>query len=157
VVTVTTAVRRPGISVGRLKEIVIGALRRERVTPGTAVSIVLVDDPTIRRLNRRFLGKDRPTDVLSFPLADVGGRARERGRHPSNNPHRLLGEIVISIDRARHQAKVAGHLLRTEVALLAVHGILHLTGYDDRSAGRAAAMDRRQRQILRAVGEEAEA
>jgi len=149
VVTVTTAVRRPGISVGRLKEIVIGALRRERVTPGTAVSIVLVDDPTIRRLNRRFLGKDRPTDVLSFPLADVGGRARERGRHPSNNPHRLLGEIVISIDRARHQAKVAGHLLRTEVALLA--------GYDDRSAGRAAAMDRRQRQILRAVGEEAEA
>ena len=64
---------------------------------------------------------------------------------------------MISIDRARHQAKVAGHLLRTEVALLAVHGILHLTGYDDRSAGRAAAMDRRQRQILRSVGEEAEA
>lgn len=150
-VSVTNKVKRPGISPRRLKQIVAGALRRERMPDTAGVSIVLVDDPTIRRLNRRFLRKNRATDVLAFPLDGT------RSGDPVTAPSRMLGEVVISIDRARAQASRAGHPVRVEVALLAVHGILHLTGYDDRSAAQAAAMDRRQRQILRDLGEEARA
>ncbi|HEY3248351.1 MAG TPA: rRNA maturation RNase YbeY [bacterium] len=141
-------VGRPGIAPRRLKQIVAAALRREHAPEGTAVSVVLVDDPAIRRLNRRFLRRDRATDVLAFPMnnAASGKSAPPRSR--------ILGEVVISIDRARAQARRAGHSVRAEVALLAVHGVLHLTGYEDHSAAQFARMDRRQRQILREIGEE---
>ncbi|MGH2349700.1 MAG: rRNA maturation RNase YbeY, partial [bacterium] len=156
-VFIHSRVRRPGIAARRLRQIVQETLRVERMPGRTEVSVVLVDDPTIRRLNRRFLAKDRATDVLSFPLA-VGPRAskREPGSAASNQRHRLLGEIVISVDRAGRQARAAGHSVRTEVALLAVHGVLHLTGYDDRFASAALRMHRREREILRALGEDVE-
>jgi probable rRNA maturation factor len=154
---ITSTVRRPGIRPGRLQEIVTDTLRRQGMPPSTEISVVLVDDPTIRRLNRRFLKRDRPTDVLSFPLAAGPSAAkREPGNAASNPRHRLLGEIVISIDRARQQATAAGHSLRTEVALLAVHGVLHLTGYDDRHPSAARRMHRREREILHALGEDVE-
>jgi probable rRNA maturation factor len=154
-VFISRGVRRPGITARRLREIVAETLRRERVVPSTEISVVLVDDPTIRRLNRRFLKRDRPTDVLSFPLAAARPAAkREPGNAASNHRHRLLGEIVISVDRARQQARAAGHSLRTEVALLAVHGVLHLTGYDDRHPSAAQRMHRREREILHALGED---
>jgi len=85
---------------------------------GVEVSIYLTDDETIRLLNKNFRGKDKATDVLSFIYDEqVGG-------------YKLLGEIVISIDTAKRQAKELGHSLEEEIKRLLVHGFVHLLGYD---------------------------
>jgi probable rRNA maturation factor len=95
-----------------------------------SVTIALVPDQRIRALNRQFRGKDRPTDVLSFP-AEEGGR---------------LGDIVIAIGVAREQAAEAGHSLGAELRVLALHGLLHLLGYDhERDTGRMARVEARLR------------
>jgi probable rRNA maturation factor len=85
------------------------------------VSVLLVGDRAIRRLNRAYLNRDRPTDVLAFP---------QGGSPPSPQPH-LLGDVVISVDAAARQAKAHDHSLDRELAILLIHGILHLLGYDD--------------------------
>ena len=87
-----------------------------RAARGT-VAIALVGDRTMRRLNRQFAGLDRATDVLSFPAAGAGGSA-------------ALGDIAIATGVARRQARDAGHAYRTELRVLALHGLLHLLGYD---------------------------
>jgi probable rRNA maturation factor len=89
--------------------------------PSDEVSVLLVGDGAIRRLNRVYLGRDRLTDVLAFP--------QPKG-FPSPGPH-LLGDVVISVDTAARQAKAHGHALNQELALLLIHGLLHLLGYDD--------------------------
>jgi probable rRNA maturation factor len=95
-----------------------------------SVTVALVPDQRIRALNRQFRHKDHPTDVLSFP-------AEERGR---------LGDIVIGIGVAKAQAAEAGHSLGTELRVLALHGLLHLLGYDhERDAGRMARVEARLR------------
>jgi probable rRNA maturation factor len=83
--------------------------------------VLLVGDRAIRRLNRAYLNRDHPTDVLAFP--------QPRGL-PLPGPH-LLGDVVISVDTAARQAKAHGHSLSEELALLLIHGLLHLLGYDD--------------------------
>jgi probable rRNA maturation factor len=94
------------------------------------VTIALVPDARVRALNRRFRRKDRPTDVLSFPAEE-----------PDH-----LGDIVIAAGVARRQARHEGHSLRVEVRVLALHGLLHLLGYDhERDAGRMARVERRLR------------
>lgn len=156
-VDVTVRARRPGIAVGRLREVVRHALRRQRCAADTAVGVALVSDRAIRRLNRRYLGVNRSTDVLSFPLNRARRRPR-RGRFPDRGPRRAvpgaryLGDVVVSADRARVQAREAGHPVRSEVALLAVHGVLHLLGYDDHRPADAAAMARRQRMLVAEMG-----
>jgi len=135
-VSILKRVRRPGISMQALRAMVRHTLRRERASARAEVSVVLVGDATIRRLNRRYLKADRVTDVLAFP-ADHAARDRH-----------VLGDIVISVDRARVQARTVGHPVRTEVALLAVHGVLHLLDYTDRTPHGADVMMRRQRQLL---------
>jgi len=83
----------------------------------------------MRNLNRSYRGIDAPTDVLAFPMGE--------GEFASMNPQ-ILGDVVISIDRAQAQADRAGHALMAELRLLAVHGTLHLLGYEDEtSSGRA--------------------
>ena len=87
------------------------------------VSVALVDDGAIRRLNRQYRGQDVPTDVLSFP-----------GEMPG-----FLGDIVIAAGVARRQAATAGHAFGTEARVLALHGLLHLLGYDHAHDGGAMA------------------
>lgn len=104
-------------------------LRQEGWNSGT-VSIVLTDDEQIRQLNRLYRGKDKPTDVLSFSL-----------RKPSAEDAMLdmselgeeapLGEVYISVPTAQRQAQEGGRSVEEEVAFLAVHGVLHLLGYED--------------------------
>ena len=86
----------------------------------TDVAIVLAGDATVRRLNRDFRGKDRTTDVLSFP---AGNERLPDGTRP-------LGEIVISVAQAARQARARGHSLARELRVLVIHGYLHLLGYD---------------------------
>ena len=103
------------------------------------ISLAFVDNPTIHRLNRRFLDHDEPTDVLSFPLGEPGAR-------------KLAGELVVGAEVAAAQAAARGHDAQHELALYVIHGLLHLCGYDDREPGDAAAMRERERHYLRALG-----
>lgn len=101
------------------------------------ISVVLCDDPFIQNLNLRWRGLDKPTDVLSFAQED--------------DPH-LLGDIVISLPTAAHQAERAGWPFSSETAMLAVHGLLHLIGYDDQTLAGAQEMQRKTIQTLHACG-----
>jgi probable rRNA maturation factor len=105
----------------------------QRVAPASAVgdmTIALVDDDTMRRLNRRFAGKNRATDVLSFPArSDVA-----QGSSPGL-PDPFLGDVVIATGVARRQAREAGHRYSDELKVLALHGLLHLLGYDHHTDG----------------------
>ncbi len=111
-----------------------------RVAPARArgeVSVALVSDRLIRRLNRDFRGVNHATDVLSFPAGPP---------EPGHPPSRQLGDIVIAGGVARRQARDAGHSVQAEVRVLALHGFLHLLGYDhDTDDGRMARVERRLR------------
>ena len=99
------------------------------------MTIALVSDAEMRALNRRYRGVDRATDVLSFP-ADTDIRA----------PQRLLGDIVIAWGVATRQALAAGHSRADELKVLALHGLLHLIGYDhEQDSGEMARLERRLR------------
>ena len=106
------------------------------MTNDPEISVVLCDDPFIQDLNRDYRGKDKATDVLSFAQDD-----------PS-----ILGDIVISLPTAARQAAAAGWPLESEIALLGVHGLLHLLGYDDETAEGAWEMQRRTEAVLTECG-----
>lgn len=107
------------------------------------VSVLLVGDKAMRSLNRRYRGKDRTTDVLSFPLRE--------GRFIRIQPH-VLGDIVLSLPAAARQAKTSGEPYHEEIRRLLVHGYLHLLGYDHEKsraeAGRMIGRERRLREAL---------
>jgi len=109
-----------------------------RVAPSRArgvVGVTLVSDARIRQLNRKYRGCDYPTDVLSFPAGS------------SPTPDAFLGDIVIARGVARRQARSAGHSESVEFRVLALHGLLHLLGYDhERDEGTMARVERRLRQ-----------
>jgi len=149
-VAVSVQVKRPGISATRLRSIVRHVMRREGAPKKSEISVALVNDPAIRWLNRRHLGKDRATDVLAFPLHEAAKTGR---KIPRVGRRDQIGEVVISVDRARIQAGDAGHRVRTEVALLVTHGVLHLLGYDDHSRHGTERMMRRARTLLAEAGE----
>lgn len=104
-------------------ERLLGELARRYRLADPEVSLAFVGDRAIQTLNRKFMKKDRPTDVLSFPLGEKG----PDGKY-------YLGDIVIAVPVAFRQAKEKGHSLDRELRLLAIHGFLHLLGYDH-SAG----------------------
>lgn len=121
-----------------------GRLARE-VARGRAFTCLLAGDAELRRLNREFLGRDYPTDVLSFPL-----RAEARSSRLKPAPLPLhLGDIAISVGRAAAQARRYGHSLEEEIGILMLHGLLHLAGYDhERDGGRMARAEARWRKAL---------
>ena len=116
-----------------------------RVAPVRArgmVSIAVVGDQRVRALNRQYRGIDRPTDVLSFPAKSLPQRAQRT----SSVAELFLGDIVIARGVARRQAREAGHPESTELKVLALHGLLHLLGYDhERDNGAMARLERRLR------------
>jgi len=116
------------------------------------LSLLLVNDRAMRALNRDFRGVNGATDVLSFPL-EAGGIERIRARMARAAPgEAALGDVVISVERARAQAARAGVKPAAELSLLLVHGILHLVGMDHEAGPRAAArMARAEREALAAL------
>jgi probable rRNA maturation factor len=112
------------------------ALREEEIPRSAELSILIADDEEVRRLNREYRGVDAPTDVLAFPQADAPGTAGPR----------LLGDVVISAETARRQARERHAAYDDELALLAVHGTLHLTGWRDDTE------EERQRMLRRGGG-----
>lgn len=118
------------------------------------VSIMLTDNENIRELNRDHRGIDRATDVLSFPLIefDVDRRAIEDTVDESENGEIMLGDIVISLERAAEQAEEYGHSLLREVGFLTVHSMLHLYGYDHMDEDEEREMFSLQEKILEEMG-----
>lgn len=107
---------------------------------GDEVSIVLVDDEEITRLNRQYFLRNRPTNVISFPMA--------AGNPDAINPH-LLGDVVISADTAERDARAAGGKTGEEILFLLVHGILHLCGHDhEGSPAERRKMEAKEREIF---------
>jgi len=137
----------------RTAEAVLSAARADNAE----LSLVLVSDRRMRALNRRYRKKDRPTDVLAFPLTPshtLPTRAREKGEgaRPSSPPM-LLGDVVISVPMARRQAAELGHGLREELRRLLVHAVLHLLGFDhERGPRDAALMAQKEQAILKTLG-----
>lgn len=108
-----------------------------------ALSVLVVNDLSIRKLNDQYLGEDRATDVLAFGQAS--------GRFVSKTQTPFLGDIAVSIETARRVARQYGHRWDEELLLYICHGILHLMGYEDSTPVKRDRMDREQRRILRRV------
>ena len=106
------------------------------------VSLCYVDNAAIRELNRRFLRRDEDTDVLSFPLHGGPGPAEDT----------LLGEVVVSVEKALTEARRRKLPAEAEIALYTAHGVLHLLGYDDHTPSQRRRMRRRERQALLEAG-----
>jgi probable rRNA maturation factor len=161
-----TRQRRGGVSITstELSALVARALRRAGAPANGEAVLTLVDDATIAKLNATHMGKRGPTDVLSFPLIDprefpVRASARSSGTRQRGVAAQVpIGDIVISVDRAIEQARdgrggtdgATKHSVADEVRLLAVHGALHLCGWDHGTPASQAAMWREQTLILRA-------
>lgn len=106
------------------------------------IAIAFCEDDYIRGLNAQYRGLDRPTDVLSFQSEEIDP---ESGR-------RYLGDIVISLQQANRQAEEAGNPLTSEVAMLVVHGVLHLLGYDHHTPDEKTVMWKQQSAVLAELG-----
>ncbi len=128
------------MSAAALRRAALWTMRQEHCPPTGEVSIAVVDDAAITELNRRYLRRNHPPDVLAFPQDGPGG---------------LLGDVVISAERAAAQAPRYRQPVARELRLLVIHGVLHLLGYDDTTPAAARRMRRRQRALLRSL-EEAE-
>ncbi len=108
------------------------------------LSLALIGNADMRKLNARYRRKDYPTDVLSFPVD---------GKLPA--PNRLLGDVIISVEKAREQARERGRTRDEEMVTLLIHGIVHLLGYDhERSAKDARVMKRLENKIYRELCEQ---
>lgn len=111
------------------------------------VSLMLVDDERIHELNREYRGVDRPTDVLSFALQE------ETEEEPDTEfEDDMLGDIVISVPRAREQAIDYGHSFEREIVYLAVHGTLHLLGYDHEDDEDKQEMRAKEEEVMAVLG-----
>ena len=99
---------------------------------GGEISVALVDNAKIRELNKKFRKKDEVTDVLSFPMDEE-----------------ILGDIIISAERALSQSKDYGHSFKREICYLVTHGILHLLGYDHKNEGEKKEMRKKEERILK--------
>lgn len=133
-------------------------LEAEGVKGEAELSMLFVDEQAMSDLNKRFAGKDGPTDVLAFPIDEdptEGGRSPDSGGsgpgwvpvEPSELPT-LLGDVVICPAVARRNAPGGDDAFADEIALLVVHGILHLLGMDHMDDAEAQAMERRERELL---------
>ncbi len=111
------------------------------------VSVTLTDNAYIHQLNRQYRQIDRPTDVLSFALNESVEPDIENG--PDID---VLGDIILSVERAREQAADYGHSLRREIAFLTVHGMLHLLGYDHMEEADRLEMEKEQRYVMEQLG-----
>ena len=106
------------------------------------LSVVLTDDQYIRRLNKTYRGVDRYTDVLAFPIKDS---------LPILKGHRMLGDIVISVETAKREAKIRHIPFERELVLYLTHGILHLLGYDDTTIAKRKLMSLKQSELLKSI------
>jgi probable rRNA maturation factor len=125
------------------------AAQAENVPDGAEVSVTFVDNEKIREINRDYRGKDQPTDVISFALEEMG---EDEVEIVGMDMPPVLGDIIISVPKAREQAEEYGHSFMRELGFLSVHGFLHLLGYDHETEEEEKEMFSKQKQILEEFG-----
>lgn len=121
----------------------------ERVEEGSELSVSFITNKKIQEINRDYRGKDMPTDVISFAMEELGEGEMEI---QADGAPRLLGDILISVERAKEQASDYGHSYEREIGFLAVHGFLHLLGYDHMEPEEEKEMNEKQEEILLSFG-----
>ncbi|MDR9755871.1 MAG: rRNA maturation RNase YbeY [Thermacetogeniaceae bacterium] len=128
-----------------LETVLEGEAFSQEFIDAVEVSLVLTDDSEMAELNDYYRGVEGTTDVLSFPMMED---------EPSEGPTEelLLGDIVISVPRAQAQAEEYGHSLARELVFLAVHGMLHLLGYDHLTEEEAAIMRAKEKKVMKQIG-----
>ncbi|SHE64817.1 probable rRNA maturation factor [Seinonella peptonophila] len=134
-------------AISRIKEALQMAAEVEDL-PLVEVSLTLVGNERIRQLNHQFRDRDQVTDVLSFPLWEDD----EDWILDEDEDAVSLGDIIVSVPRAMEQADEYGHSIERELSFLAVHGFLHLLGYDHQTEAEERAMFQKQEQILERIG-----
>lgn len=156
--------------IARLEQLLVIAGEMEQIYSGE-VALTFVDDEAIRLLNRDYRNLDEPTDVLSFAMNEAGEGemaivyetleeqselegAEDMEEDDTGSPEipEPLGDIIISLDRAKAQSEEYGHSLEREIGFLFIHGFLHLLGYDHRDQEEEKAMFAKQEQILQKAG-----
>jgi probable rRNA maturation factor len=146
----------PDAWITRLEQLLQIAGEQEGITEGE-VSLTFVDDEEIHRLNREFRNIDRPTDVLSFAMQEEGEEEPEivfevESEEEPDPFSGMLGDIIISTERAKLQSEDYGHSLEREIGFLFVHGFLHLIGYDHQDEETEAEMTAKQEAVLQKAG-----
>ena len=144
------------IDLDRWAALARAVLEDRRVRGDVEVSLLFVDEPAIAALNERYLGREGSTDVLAFPIEDdpvPGGRLPDSGGSgpgvdAEDDPLMLLGDVVICPAVAARDATERGVSFEDELALLVVHGLLHLLGMDHETDREAEAMERLERELL---------
>lgn len=126
------------------------AAKTEDITSGAELSVTFVDNEKIQQINREYRNKDKATDVISFAMEEMGEGELEI-IYEEDVP-RMLGDIIISVPKAKEQAKEYGHSLKRELGFLALHGLLHLLGYDHETEAEEKEMFDKQKDILVAYG-----
>ncbi len=134
-----------------IKKAVSETLFEEGFESPAEVSVSFVDNEEIHKLNLEYRGKDKPTDVLSFPMWE--GDEEGIGDIDPNGEAVLLGDIILSVEKAYSQAEEYGHSIERELAFLSVHSTLHLLGYDHEvSEEDEAYMNKKQEEVLTKIG-----
>lgn len=131
-----------------VEKILKHAAEEERVGD-SEVSVTFVTNDMIQAINKEYRGKDAPTDVISFAMEELGEGEMEIVGSPEA---RVLGDIIISLDRTKEQAADYGHSFERELGFLAVHGFLHLLGYDHMNETDEKEMFGKQEAILTSLG-----
>ena len=139
------------VDTGWLKDIAGQALATQQSETEVEMGLVITGQEKIRELNRSYRGRDEATDVLAFPMLPrpAGVEAADFTPPPDGLKH--LGEVIISYPQAVRQAEERGQPLKKELAILIIHGVLHLLGYDHAEPGAARLMKEREAEILKAI------
>ena len=146
VVELQNEVRARDFPAERVTEAITYILSRHDVAPGTTLTLVITNDQQVRELNAQFRDVDAVTDILSFPADPLPGEIQ--GEAP------YLGDLIVAYPYTAHQAEESGHRLDDELVLLAIHGTLHLLGYDHDDEANQDAMWSAQAEALAASGVE---
>ena len=125
------------------------AAKEEKINEECELSVTFVNDEAIRQINKQYRDKDRATDVISFALEEMG---EDEIEIIGADMPRVLGDIIISVDTAKAQAEEYGHSTNRELGFLALHGFLHLLGYDHMTKEDEEIMFTKQRDILEKYG-----
>jgi probable rRNA maturation factor len=158
ILEVLTDETRPNIIFEKHLETIINdaakaVLESENIAQDVEVSVTITDDEGIKGLNREYREKDMPTDVLSFPMLEFDEKGKISalsGDYDGDSV--LLGDIVISLERAKTQAAEYGHNIEREIGFLTAHSMLHLLGYDHETPEEEAVMIKKQESVLKNIG-----
>ncbi len=144
-----------------IKRVIEKALEHEKCPFECEINLTITDNEKIRQINQEYRQLDVPTDVLSFPMAEFEtpgdfspflGEEKKSMYFNLESGEFLLGDIVISLERAKEQAKEYGHSLERELAFLTAHSMFHLMGYDHMEEEERAVMEEKQEKLLQELG-----